>query len=86
MEKIFFKRHVHASIRNSRSCEGSSERRRLSAGGRGASVRSNMWGARVSVGSSVAERNGRNSLLAPVCAVGHGEWEGGREGGDVAAR
>lgn len=32
----------------------------------------------MSVGSSVAERNGRNSLIAPVCAVGHGGWEGGR--------
>lgn len=48
-------------------------------GGGGESVRSNMWEARVSVGSSVAARNGRNSLLAPVCAVGPGGREGGRE-------
>lgn len=66
MEKIFlnvtFMLAFGIHVRAREAASG----RRLSAGGRGASVRSNMWGARVSVGSSVAERNGRNSLLAPV--------------------
>lgn len=79
-KRILFQTSRAGQHSHSRSRKGSCERERLSAGGRGASVRNNICGACVSVGSSVAERNGRNSLLAPMCA------EGEREGGDAAAR